>query len=243
MQEEVLLSIRGLRKSFDTQDALNGLDLDVYKGEFLTLLGPSGCGKTTTLRIIAGLEKPTEGKVYLENMDLTGVPPEKREVNTVFQNYALFPHMNVEKNIGYGLKMRGVDKKTIKAKVKDMLKLVQLEGYEKRMPSQLSGGQKQRVAIARTLLKNNSVLIFDDSLSAVDTQTDRAIRSALKKRSGKLTTIIVSHRISTLSEADRIFVLENGRISQQGTHEELIKQGGLYERISNIQAGNMEEVL
>jgi spermidine/putrescine transport system ATP-binding protein len=224
MQEEVLLSIRGLRKSFDTQDALNGLDLDVYKGEFLTLLGPSGCGKTTTLRIIAGLEKPTEGKVYLENMDLTGVPPEKREVNTVFQNYALFPHMNVEKNIGYGLKMRGVDKKTIKAKVKDMLKLVQLEGYEKRMPSQLSGGQKQRVAIARSAVLEPKLLLLDEPLGALDLQLRRQMQNELKRMQKQLgiTFIYITHdQEEALNMSDRIALMNKGLFVQIDTPYDL----------------------
>lgn len=142
-----LLEIQDLHKSFGAQEVLKGISLSIAHGEFVTLLGPSGCGKTTTLRIIAGLEQPDSGRVLLSGQDVTALPPDKRNVNTVFQNYALFPHMNVEKNISYGLRVRGA-KKRIGKSVEEMPRLVQLEGYEKRMPSQL-GGQRQRVAIAR----------------------------------------------------------------------------------------------
>ena len=148
MEENTILQLQGVRKRFGDSEILEGIDLKIRRGEFITLLGASGCGKTTTLRIIAGLEFPDSGRVILEGRDITELEPNKRSVNTVFQNYALFPHMNVADNIGYGLKIRKVSRAVIAKKVEEMLHLVQLEGFEKRMPSQLSGGQKQRVAIA-----------------------------------------------------------------------------------------------
>ena len=222
-----LMKLRGLRKSYDTQDALNGLDLDVYRGEFLTLLGPSGCGKTTTLRIIAGLENPTSGEVYLEGQEITHLPPEKREVNTVFQNYALFPHMTVEKNIAYGLSMRRVDKQEIATRVQEMLNLVQLEGYGKRLPSQLSGGQRQRVAIARAAVLKPKLLLLDEPLGALDLKLRRQMQSELKKMQQQLgiTFIYITHdQEEAMNMSDRIALMREGRFVQLDTPE------GLYER-------------
>ena len=168
MSDNALLRLSGLEKSIEGTQILRGISLDVQPGEFVTLLGPSGCGKTTTLRIIAGLLSPDAGTVSLDGRDITNLAPEKRDVNTVFQNYALFPHMNVEKNISYGLRVRGVKKPEWQRRVAEMLRLVQLEGYEKRMPSQLSGGQRQRVAIARAVVLNPKLLLLDEPLGALD---------------------------------------------------------------------------
>ena len=232
---ESILQLRQIRKSFDNTEVLKGIDLEVAQGEFITLLGASGCGKTTTLRIIAGLELPDAGQVILEGQDITNREPNKRDVNTVFQNYALFPHMNVSDNVGYGLKIRKVPKAEIAERVEQALRLVQLEGYGKRMPDQLSGGQKQRVAIARMLMKEAPILVFDDSLSAVDTETDNKIRKELKKEMEKATVIMISHRITSLMQADCIIVMDKGVIQQMGTHEELIHQEGPYKDIYEIQ--------
>ena len=180
MNENVLLRLSGLEKSFDGNKVLRGIDLDVQPGEFVTLLGPSGCGKTTTLRIIAGLLDPDEGSVMLDGKDITHLAPEKRDVNTVFQNYALFPHMNVEKNISYGLRIKGMKKPEWQQKVGEMLKLVQLEGYEKRMPAQLSGGQRQRVAIARAVVLNPRLLLLDEPLGALDLKLRQQMQQELK---------------------------------------------------------------
>ncbi len=226
-QTDVLMSLRGLRKSYDTQDALNGLDLDVYRGEFLTLLGPSGCGKTTTLRIIAGLESPTAGDVFLEGKRITHLAPEHREVNTVFQNYALFPHMTVEKNIAYGLSMRKVPKADIKPQVEAMLKLVQLEEYGKRLPSQLSGGQRQRVAIARAAVLKPKLLLLDEPLGALDLKLRRQMQVELKKMQRQLgiTFVYITHdQEEALNMSDRIALMRDGRFVQLDTPE------GLYER-------------
>jgi spermidine/putrescine transport system ATP-binding protein len=225
-QDNTLMALRGLRKSYDTQDALNGLDLDVYKGEFLTLLGPSGCGKTTTLRIIAGLESPSAGEVYLEGQNITHLPPEKRAVNTVFQNYALFPHMTVEKNIGYGLQMRKVPKAQIAAQVKAMLELVQLNDYGRRLPSQLSGGQRQRVAIARAAILQPKLLLLDEPLGALDLKLRRQMQSELKKMQKQLgiTFIYITHdQEEAINMSDRIALMRDGRFVQLDTPQ------GLYE--------------
>ena len=180
MSENVLLRLKGLEKSFDRHPILRGISLDVQSGEFVTLLGPSGCGKTTTLRIIAGLLDPDAGSVELDGRDITALAPEKRDVNTVFQNYALFPHMNVEKNISYGLRVRGMKKPEWQKRVTEMLRLVQLEGYEKRMPGQLSGGQRQRVAIARAVVLNPRLLLLDEPLGALDLKLRRQMQQELK---------------------------------------------------------------
>ena len=163
-----MLEIRDLHKGFDGADVLRGVSLTIETGEFVTLLGPSGCGKTTTLRIVAGLTAPDAGSVLLDGADITALPPEKRDVNTVFQSYALFPHMNVERNIAYGLRLRGVKKDERARRVREMLRLVALEGFEGRMPSQLSGGQRQRIAIARALVLKPRLLLLDEPLGALD---------------------------------------------------------------------------
>ena len=232
---ESILKLQQIRKSFDHTEVLKGVDLEVAQGEFITLLGASGCGKTTTLRIIAGLELPDSGSVILEGRDITDWEPNKRDVNTVFQNYALFPHMNVADNVGYGLKIRKVPKAEIAERVKQALRLVQLEEYGKRMPDQLSGGQRQRLCIARALLKKPRILILDDSTSAVDTKTDALIRKAFREEIPNTTKIIIAQRISSVQDADRILVLDNGQINGLGTHEELLKTNKIYQEVYNSQ--------
>ena len=238
-----ILSLNQVTKRFGTVDALKGISLDVKKGEFLTLLGPSGCGKTTTLRIIAGLETPDSGSVLLQGKDVTHWEPNKRNVNTVFQNYALFPHMDVFHNISYGLKLKKEKKSMIKQKVQEMLDLLQLSGYEKRMPAQLSGGQKQRVAIARMLMQQAPIMVFDDSLSAVDAETDARIRAALRDTLHSATVLLISHRVTTLMQADRILVLDGGRVSALGAHRELIDRPGIYRDIYDIQMRSDDRAL
>ena len=234
-EREPLLRLENLCKDYGQGMILHHLNLDIYPGEFLTLLGPSGCGKTTTLRMIAGLESVTEGRVWLEGRDITGLPPEKRPLNTVFQSYALFPHMNIKDNISFGLVEKRVPKKEIKQRVSEMLKLVRLEGMEHRMPSQLSGGQKQRLCIARALLKKPAVLILDDSTSAVDTATDAKIREAFAKNIPNTTKIIIAQRVSSVMNADRIVVLDDGMINGIGTHEELVASNEIYKDIYESQ--------
>ncbi len=177
---ETILSLQNIHKTFGTAEALSGVSLEVERGEFLTLLGPSGCGKTTTLRIIAGLEVPDSGQVLLQGQDVTGWEPNRRNVNTVFQSYALFPHMNVARNIGYGLRLKKTPKPEIARRVEEMLALVQLPGYGGRLPNQLSGGQRQRVAIARAIVNDPAVLLLDEPLGALDLQLRRQMQTELK---------------------------------------------------------------
>lgn len=222
---EVSLELKEIKKSFTEGEAvLDNISLEISKGEFITLLGSSGCGKTTTLRIIAGLEQPDAGSVWLDGREVTGLEPNQRDVNTVFQNYALFPHMNVAENIGYGLKLKKVPKSEIKKKVSQMLELVQLEGYEKRKPSELSGGQKQRVAIARALVNNPEVLLLDEPLGALDLQLRRTMQIELKHLQKKLgiTFIYITHdQEEAINMSDRIAVMRDGRIEQIGTPDEI----------------------
>ena len=222
---EVSLELKEIKKSFTEGEAvLDNISLEISKGEFITLLGSSGCGKTTTLRIIAGLEQPDAGSVWLDGREVTGLEPNQRDVNTVFQNYALFPHMNVAENIGYGLKLKKVPKSEIRKKVSQMLELVQLKGYEKRKPSELSGGQKQRVAIARALVNNPKVLLLDEPLGALDLQLRRTMQIELKHLQKKLgiTFIYITHdQEEAINMSDRIAVMKDGRIEQIGTPDEI----------------------
>lgn len=224
MGNNAILQLNGIRKVFGETEVLSGIDLEIQKGEFITLLGSSGCGKTTTLRIIAGLEIPDSGQVILEGADITNLEPDKRSVNTVFQNYALFPHMNVADNIGYGLKIRRVPKRKIAEKVKEMLALVQLEGFEKRMPNQLSGGQKQRIAIARAVANEPKVLLLDEPLGALDLKLRRQMQLELKRLQKRLgiTFIYITHdQEEAINMYDRIAVMHKGILEQTGTPNEI----------------------
>ena len=221
---EKCLELKDIKKAFSKEEVLKEISLSIEKGEFITLLGSSGCGKTTTLRIIAGLETPDSGQVFLDGKDVTALPPEVRDVNTVFQNYALFPHMTVADNIGYGLKLKKTPKAEIKKRVSEMLELVQLPGYEKRKPSELSGGQKQRVAIARSLINNPKVLLLDEPLGALDLQLRRTMQLELKKLQKKLgiTFIYITHdQEEAINMSDRIAVMNHGVFEQIGSPDEI----------------------
>ena len=222
---EISLELKNIKKSFqEGEDVLESICLTAKKGEFVTLLGSSGCGKTTTLRIIAGLEHPDSGQVFLNGKDVTSLEPNQRNVNTVFQNYALFPHMNVADNIGYGLKLKKTSKAEISRRVKEMLELVQLSGFEKRKPSELSGGQRQRVAIARALVNNPEVLLLDEPLGALDLQLRRAMQHELKRLQKKLgiTFIYITHdQEEAINMSDTIAVMNHGRFEQIGTPDEI----------------------
>lgn len=219
MDNSVVVSLRDIVVEFDGQRILDGLNLDIHDKEFVTLLGSSGCGKTTTLRLIAGFLEPNAGKVLLKGEDITGVPPYKRPVNTVFQKYALFPHLNVYDNIAFGLKLKKLPKKQIAEKVGQMLELVNLKGYEKRHVDALSGGQQQRVAIARSLVNEPEVLLLDEPLGALDLKLRKEMQLELKSMQQRLgiTFIFVTHdQEEALTMSDTIVVMKDGTIQQIG---------------------------
>ena len=221
---KVIAQLENITKDFDGVQILKPTNLSIYEGEFLTFLGPSGCGKTTTLRIIAGLETPTEGTVKLEGRDVTNLPPYKRNVNTVFQNYALFPNMNVFDNVAFGLVEKRLGKAEIREKVDAMLQLVQLGKMGKRKPNQLSGGQKQRVAIARALANDPKLLLLDEPLGALDLKLRKQMQLELKtlQKNLGITFVYVTHdQEEALTMSDRIIVMNNGRFEQIGTPREI----------------------
>jgi spermidine/putrescine transport system ATP-binding protein len=223
----VAISIRDVRKSFGDVHAVDGISLDIAEGEFLTLLGPSGCGKTTTMRMVAGFEEPDEGTILLRGNDVVGVPPNKREVNMCFQHYALFPHMNVAKNIAYGLKLKKVEKAERDRRVAEMLALVRLEGHEERKPAQLSGGQQQRIALARALVNRPAALLLDEPLGALDVKLRKQMQLELKRIQHELGTtfVYVTHdQDEALSMSDRIAVMNQGVIEQLGVPREVYEQ-------------------
>ena len=222
--KKAIVELKDFSKSYGEKTIIEKVDLKVYEGEFLTLLGSSGCGKTTILRSISGLDHPTTGKVYIDGEDVTELEPPKRKVNTIFQNYALFPLMTIEENVAFGLKMKHIPKEEINKRVKNMLELVHLEGYEKRKPKELSGGEQQRVSIIRGLINNPKVLLLDEPLSALDLKLRKQMQIELKQLQKKLgiTFIYVTHdQDEALSMSDRIVVLRNGQIEQIGSPVEV----------------------
>ncbi len=227
MSETYAVELRQVVKQFGNVVAVNGVSLRIREGEFFSLLGPSGCGKTTTLRIIAGLEMPTSGSVLIYGEEQGYLPPYQRPVNTVFQNYALFPHMTVAQNVAFGLEMKKVPKEEIKRRVAEALELVRLTGKENRRPKQLSGGQKQRVALARALVNRPKVLLLDEPLGALDLKLRKAMQAelkALQERVG-ITFIYVTHdQEEALVMSDRIAVMNEGNVLQVGTPEEIYEQ-------------------
>ena len=220
MKKSELIRLSGVVKKFDDEVVLKSLDLSVDDGEFVTLLGPSGCGKTTTLRLIGGFEKPDEGDIFFGSQRINDVPPNKRNINTVFQKYALFPHLNVEQNIAFGLNIRKVDRKETKRRVAEMLELVNLKGFEKRSVTSLSGGQQQRVAIARAIIQQPKVLLLDEPLGALDLKLRKEMQVELKKLHETLdmTFLYVTHdQEEALTMSDTVVVMNQGEILQQGS--------------------------
>ena len=221
------MQLERIRKSFDGKDVISGLNLTINDGEFLTLLGPSGCGKTTVLRLIAGLENVDSGHIHLENQDITQVPAEERHVNTVFQSYALFPHMTVFENVAFGLRMQKTPASEIPARVTDALRRVQLEELAQRKTHQRSGGQQQRVAIARAVVNKPRLLLLDESLSALDYKLRKQMQNELKALQRKLgiTFVFVTHdQEEALTMSDRIVVMRDGKIEQDGTPREIYEE-------------------
>ena len=224
---DVVIELKGLTKNFDNQQVLKGIDLNIHENEFLTLLGPSGCGKTTTLRIIAGFDEPSSGEVLFDGIDISKVPAYKREVNTVFQKYSLFPFLNVYDNVAFGLKIKKMDKNLIDHKVKRMLKLVGLEGFDKRDVTKLSGGQQQRVAIARALVNEPKILLLDEPLGALDAKLRKEMQTELKKiqKEVGITFIFVTHdQEEALSMSDTVVVMHEGIIQQVGSPEDIYNE-------------------
>lgn len=218
--EEYDVVLDQVSKHFGSVVAVDQVSLSVKRGTFLTLLGPSGCGKTTTLRLIGGLERPTEGRIFIKGQDVTDTPPYKRETNLVFQDFALFPHMNVQNNIGFGLRMRGIDKGEIRRRVKEMLDLVELREMSYRKTNELSGGQRQRVALCRALILEPAVLLLDEPLGALDAKIRKQMQTELKSLQRKLgrTFISVTHdQEEAMTMSDEIAIMNNGRIEQVGS--------------------------
>jgi spermidine/putrescine transport system ATP-binding protein len=222
-----IIELVDLTKEYDGTEALKCINLYIRQNEFITLLGPSGCGKTTTLRLIGGFERPTSGKVLFEGININDVPPYKRKVNTVFQKYALFPHMNVFENIAFGLRIKKADEKVIREKVAAMLSMVNLEGFEKRSVDSLSGGQQQRIAIARALVNEPEVLLLDEPLGALDLKLRKEMQIELKNMQKRLgiTFIYVTHdQEEALSMSDTIVVMRSGVIQQIGTPQDIYNE-------------------
>jgi spermidine/putrescine transport system ATP-binding protein len=227
MDTHELLRLEGITKRFGQVEVLRGLDLSVGRGEFITLLGESGCGKTTILRIIAGLETADSGRVFIDGQDVSALEPDRRGVNMVFQHYALFPHMNVEQNIGYSLKLKKLPKAEIKKAVEEALSLVRLSGFQQRRPNELSGGQRQRVAVARAVINKPKVLLLDEPLGALDLQLRRQMQIELKRLQQQLgiTFIYITHdQEEALTMSDRVAVIRNGIIEQIDSAAALYKK-------------------
>ena len=224
---EEFLRIENLVKAFNGNTVVKGANLTFNKGEFVTLLGPSGCGKTTILRMVAGFERPTSGSIIVDGKDISGLPPNQRKIGMVFQAYALFPNMNVEGNVGFGLKIAGMPAEERSARVEEMLKLIGLSGFGKRFPFEMSGGQQQRVALARALAPKPRMLLLDEPLSALDAKIRVSLRQEIRaiQRELAITTIFVTHdQEEALSMSDRVVVMNAGNIEQVGTPFEIYNQ-------------------
>ena len=220
-----LIELRSITKAFDGEQVLCGIDLDIHDKEFVTLLGPSGCGKTTTLRIIGGFETADTGDVFFDGERINDLPPHKRHVNTVFQKYALFPHLNVYDNVAFGLRVQKVGENEIKERVKEMLVMTGLRGFENRKPATLSGGQQQRVAIARTLIHNPEIMLFDEPMSALDVATRLQLREVIKQIQADFgtTMIYITHdQEEAFAMSDRIIVMDNAEICQIDTPANIV---------------------
>ena len=227
MNSSVIISLKNIMAEFDGEQVLKGINLDIHDKEFVTLLGPSGCGKTTTLRIMGGFVEPSAGDIFFSGKKINDLPPHKRPMNTIFQRYALFPHLNVFDNIAFGLKIKKVDNKTIRSIVYKMMELVNLKGYEMRNVTTLSGGQQQRVAIARALANSPKVLLLDEPLGALDLKLRQTMQRELKEiqQEMDITFVFVTHdQEEALSMSDTVVVMNNGEIQQIGTPEDIYNE-------------------
>ncbi|MDD6998122.1 MAG: ABC transporter ATP-binding protein, partial [Oscillospiraceae bacterium] len=227
MDNNVIVSLQNIVVDFDGQNILNGLSLDLHDKEFVTFLGPSGCGKTTTLRVIGGFVEPKSGSVFFDGKDITDLPPYKRQVNTVFQKYALFPHLNVFENVAFGLRLKKEDERVIRSKVLEMLEVVGLKGFERRNIATLSGGQQQRVAIARGLVNQPRVLLLDEPLGALDLKLRKEMQLELKRlqREMDITFLYVTHdQEEALTMSDTVVVMKDGLIQQIGSPEDIYNE-------------------
>ncbi len=227
MNKDVLIRLSGISKSFDGETVLDNMDLEIHDKEFITLLGPSGCGKTTTLRIIGGFEVPDAGDVFFDGQRINDLPPYKRQVNTVFQRYALFPHLNVYDNVAFGLRLSHLPKEEVEKRVKEMLEMTGLRGFDARKPSTLSGGQQQRVAIARALVNQPRVLLLDEPLGALDLKLRKDMQNELKRiqHATGITFIYVTHdQEEALSMSDTVVVMSRGKIQQIGTPTDIYNE-------------------
>ena len=224
-----LVRLEGITKAYGDHVIIPPLSLSIHDGEFLTLLGPSGCGKTTLLRMLAGLDTPTKGKIILDGQDITNLPPYKRDVNMVFQNYALFPHMAAEENIGFGLRMKGVGREEAAKRTQKLLKLIRLEDLRSRYPSQMSGGQQQRTSIGRAIVKNPDILLCDEPTGALDYNTSKEILSLIEKVNQTYgnTVIMVTHNDAIKNMADRVIRLRDGMIRKNYINENKIPASDL----------------
>ncbi len=227
MEKQNIVELKNVCVSFDGEQVLDGLNLEIRDKEFITLLGPSGCGKTTTLRLIGGFQEPDEGSVFFEGKDLNGVPAYKRQVNTIFQRYALFPHLNVYENVAFGLRVKKMPEKEIREKVREMLDLVKLTGFEKRHIDTLSGGQQQRVAIARAIANHPKILLLDEPLAALDLKLRKDMQKELRsiQRHLGITFVFVTHdQEEALTMSDRVVVMDGGKIQQVGTPQDIYNE-------------------
>lgn len=226
MKNENFVVLKNISKRFGDKTVIDRLDLEIKKGSLVTLLGPSGCGKTTVLRLVAGLEKPTGGQIFIDGEDVTNTSIQQRDICMVFQSYALFPHMSLEENVGYGLKMLGVSKDEIHQRVNDTLKMVDLEGFGGRFVDQISGGQQQRVALARALVLKPKVLLFDEPLSNLDANLRRSMRETIRELQQRfnITSLYVTHdQAEAFAVSDTVIVMKDGEIMQQGSPTQLYK--------------------
>jgi len=229
------VEVKNVYKNFGDVKAVDGVSLEISQGQFFSLLGPSGCGKTTLLRLIAGFEMPNSGDISIDNKSMDGIAPNLRPTNMVFQNYAIFPHLNVEENVAYGLRKKRLSKDEKLDMINKSLELVGLSGLNNRSSNALSGGQKQRIAIARAFLKDAPILLLEEATSSLDSDSESKIQFAMEKLTKGRTTIVVAHRLATVRKADNIIVLDDGKIVESGSHSSLISKDGFYTNLCRLQ--------